>query len=48
MIAVSSLASVLFAWRLHVLFEVPLLRWLGRQSQGEFTTRDAKLLWRSS
>jgi exopolysaccharide production protein ExoZ len=31
---IGSLASVLFAWRMYVLFEIPLLEWLGRRKRG--------------
>lgn len=34
-IVIGSLASVLFAWRMHVLFEVPLLKWLGRPNEAQ-------------
>jgi exopolysaccharide production protein ExoZ len=30
--AIDSSLSLLFAWRVHVLFEIPLLQWLGRRS----------------
>ncbi|HXE26467.1 MAG TPA: acyltransferase [Roseiarcus sp.] len=31
-IVAGALASVLFAWRIYVLLEIPLLRWLGRRN----------------
>jgi exopolysaccharide production protein ExoZ len=33
-IAVDSLAAVLFAWRMYARFEIPLLAWLGRRASG--------------
>jgi peptidoglycan/LPS O-acetylase OafA/YrhL len=32
-IVMGSSLSLLFAWRVHVLFEIPLLQWLGRRSR---------------
>ena len=37
-VVTSSLASVLFAWRMYVVFEIPLLRWLGRRNEAPSTT----------
>ena len=37
-VVTGSLASVLFAWRMHVMIELPLLGWLGRRNEAPATT----------